>query len=106
MLQMDILEKLNQLMEDRGWTAYRLAKNSGLSESTIANIVRRNTVPSFPTLEAICSGLGKTLSQFFAEDEMVELTPDLKELFDAWRTLSPSQKTAALQMIQAMSNKQ
>lgn len=92
-------------MEDRGWTAYRLAKNSGLSESTIANIVRRSTVPSFPTLEAICNGLGITLSQFFAEDEMVELTPDLKELFDAWRTLSPSQKAAALQMIQAMSNK-
>lgn len=102
---MDILGKLDQLMEDRGWTAYRLAKNSELSESTIANIVRRGTVPSFPTLEAICNGLGITLSQFFAEDEMVELTPDLKELFDAWHTLSPFQKTAALQMIQAMSNK-
>ncbi len=103
---MDILEKINQLMEDRGWTAYRLAKNSGLSESTIANIIRRNTMPSFPTLEAICNGFGITLSQFFAEDEMVELTPDLKDLFNAWRSLSPTQKTAALQMIRAMSNRQ
>jgi hypothetical protein len=42
------------------------------------------------------------MSQFFAEGEMVEMSPELKELFDAWVDLTPDQKTAALQMIKAM----
>ena len=78
---MDTHERLRQLLKERGWTEYRLSKNCGLSESTIANIFRRNTVPSIATLETICDGFGITMSQFFAEDEMVELSPDLKELF-------------------------
>ena len=77
---MDVLERLRRLLDERGWTEYRLAKNSGLSESTIANIFKRNTIPSLPTLEAICKGLGITLSQFFADGEMVEVTPELKGL--------------------------
>ena len=78
---MDTHERLRQLLNERGWTEYRLAKNCGLSESTIANIYRRNTVPSLATLEAICKGFGITMAQFFAEGEMVEISPELKELF-------------------------
>jgi transcriptional regulator with XRE-family HTH domain len=99
---MDIHERLNELINRHGWTRYELAKRCGLSESTIANIFKRNTVPSIATLEAICSGFGITMSQFFAEGEMVEMSPELKELFDAWVDLTPDQKAAALQMIKAM----
>ena len=97
--------KLRQLMDERGWTAYRLAKESGLSESTLANIFKRNTVPSISTLESVCSAFGISLAQFFAESEMVELTPELKELFDNWVSLTPEQKQAALYMIRAMNAK-
>lgn len=100
---MDIHEKLKLLLKERGWTEYRLAKESGLSESTIANIFRRNATPSFTTLESICAGFGITLSQFFAENDMVELSPDLKRLFDGWMPLSPEQKNAVLQMVEAFS---
>ncbi len=99
---MDTHKRLRQLLAARGWTEYRLAKNCGLSESTIANIYRRNSVPSVATLEAICKGFGITMSQFFAEGEMVELTPELKELFDNWVNLTPEQKIAANQMLRAM----
>lgn len=99
---MDIHSKLRDLMDARGWTEYRLSKECGLSESTLANIFKRNTTPSIPTLECICSGFGITLSQFFAEGDMVELTPELAELFDSWVALSPEQKSAANQMLRAM----
>ena len=102
---MDTHSRLRQLMADRGWTAYRLSKESGLSESTLANIFKRNTVPSITTLEAICSAFGISLAQFFAESEMVELTPELKTLFENWVSLTADQKQAALQMIQAMNTK-
>lgn len=98
---MDIHNRLKKLLEERGWTEYRLSKKCGLSESTLANIFKRNTVPSLSTLEAICSGFGITLSQFFAEGDMVELTPELKEIFDNWVNLTVAQKQAVLQMIKS-----
>lgn len=102
---MNTHDRLRKLMKEREWTEYRLSKECGLSESTLANIFRRNTVPSITTLETICDAFGITLSQFFAEGEMVELTPDLKVLFENWVSLIADQKEAALHMIQALNNK-
>lgn len=98
---MDVHERLQQLMSQKGWTEYRLAKESGLSESTITNVFKRNANPSIPTLEAICSGFGITISQFFTEEGSVELTPELKELFDSWVFLTKEQKQAVLQIVRA-----
>lgn len=102
---MNTHDRLRKLMKEREWTEYRLSKECGLSESTLANIFRRNTVPSITTLETICDAFGITLSQFFAEGEMVELTPELKVLFENWVSLTPDQKEAALHMIQALNNR-
>lgn len=99
---MDVNERIRVLMNERGWTPYRLAKESGLSDGTVGNIFRRNTVPSMATLEAICRGLKITLSQFFAEGDMVELTPELKALFDDWVNLTAEQKDAVRHMIKTM----
>lgn len=101
---MDTHERLRQLLNERGWSEYKLAKRCGLSESTVANIFRRNTVPSIATLGTICSGFGITMSQFFAEGDMIEITPELKELFENWVNLTPEQKKAANQMLKAMNN--
>ncbi len=101
---MDTPARLRQLLQERGWTEYKLSKECGLAQSTIGNIFRRNTVPSVATLETICRGFGITLSQFFADSDMVELTPELQELFDLWIYLTPSQKTAVVQMLKAMSH--
>ena len=99
---MNIHSKLEQLLTERGWSRYRLSKESGLSEETLTNIFTRGTCPSIPTLQAICNGLKITLSQFFAENEMIEATPELKELFDEWVFLTPAQKSTVLQVMKTM----
>ncbi len=101
---MNVLERLRQLMAARNWTRYRLAKESGLSESTIANIFSRNAIPSVDTLDKICQAFGITISQFFVDGDIVELTPELKELFDNWRTLTVEQKNAVLVMLRAFNH--
>jgi len=35
---------------------------------------------------------------------MIEITPELKELFENWVNLTPEQKKAANQMLKAMNN--
>jgi len=72
---MDTIGKLRKMIEDRGWSTYRFSKECGLPEATIGNVFRRNTVPTIGTLEIMCQGLGITLSQFFCEGEMIEVTP-------------------------------
>ena len=99
---MDAKARIRELMAERKWSEYRLAIASGLSQSTVANIVNRNTTPSIATLESICAGFGITLAQFFAEGDMVELTEEQKEMFAAWSSLSKDQKDVLRQLILVM----
>ena len=79
---MDVIKRIDNLMKEREWSDYKLAAESGLSSSTIANIHRRNTVPSIPALEAICSAFGITLAQFFSDNNFtVQLNRDQLDLF-------------------------
>ena len=103
---MNLNLKLQNMMKERGWSSYRLAKESHLSESTIINLFRRNTLPTIPTLEAICGAFGITLSHFFAESEMIELTPELKSVFENWVSLTVEQKHAVQLLLQSMNNVQ
>lgn len=101
---MDAKQRIRELMAQRQWSEYRLAIAPGLSQSTIANIFSRNTTPSIATLESICSAFGITLAQFFSDGEMVELTPEQREMFSAWSSLSTHQKEALSHLIQVMKN--
>ena len=98
---MDTLERIQQLLSAQGWTKYRLAKESGLAQSTIINIFNHNTVPSVITLEAICKAFGITLAQFFAEDEMIELSNDLREFIREWKLLTAKQKDLVMSIMKS-----
>lgn len=96
---MDIRQRLVELQKQYGWSDYKIAKEAGLSANTVSNIYKRGNTPSLVTLEALCKAFGITMSQFFAEGNMVEITPELRELFDKWITLTPEQKTALWSII-------
>ena len=101
---MDAKVRIRQLMKQRNISEYRLAKDSGLSQSTISNIFVRNTAPTIPTVEAICKGLDISLAQFFYDEkaeEPVYLTKEQKALFECWMTLTPEQKAAIFTLIQS-----
>ncbi len=99
---MNARTRLLQLLQERSWTENRLSQECGLPQSAIGSILSQEAEPSVTTLEAICKGFGISLAQFFSEKEIVELTPDLKELFDNWTCLSARQKSAVLQMLRVV----
>ena len=70
---MTIQEKLNEQLQLRGWSAYTLAKRSGLAEMTVYHILKRNTSPSLPTLMALCKGLGMTVGELLEEETEEEM---------------------------------
>ena len=100
---MDVIKRIDILMKERNWSDYKLSAESGLSSSTIANIHRRNTVPSISTLESICSAFGITLAQFFTEDSnTVQLNTEQQDLFNQWIALTDNQKDLIYQLIKEM----
>ena len=99
---MDTQKRIRELMEERNWTDYRLAKEANLSHSTVTNMFNRNNAPTLPTLEAVCRAFGITLAQFFAEGEEVQLTKEQQKLFSKWRTLTDRQKQILLELMDAI----
>ena len=93
MKKMEVLEKIERLRIEKGWSINYLAMESGLTQSTLNNLYSRNTEPKISTLRAICGAFGITLSDFFKEEE----TED--ELLRRVKTLSQDNKKALLQII-------
>lgn len=103
---MDVWARLHELQELHGWSSYRIAQEAGLAANTVANIYKRNTLPSLTTLEALCKAFNITLSQFFCtNEEMAELTPELRELLTHWSVLSPGQKETVWLVIKSYGKK-
>lgn len=90
---MDVQERIKLLMESKGWSEYRLAKEAELPQSTISHLFKRNNAPTYPTIEAICGAFGITMAQFFADEgEAVVLTPEQREFLILWGALSDEQR--------------
>ena len=99
---MNAQNRIKDMMEARGWTEYRLAKESGLSHSTVTNMFKRNNAPTLPTLEAVCVAFGITLAQFFAEGNPLELTDEQQTLYAKWSSLTEKQRNLLLELMDTM----
>ena len=101
--------RIRQLMVERGWTIYRLAQESGLSQTTISNIFKRNNQPSLPTVNAICDACGITLAQFFTENDTANALffderseRELEEMMGVHRMTIHNRKIRILQKLKKM----
>lgn len=94
--------RIRQLMAERGWTIYRLAQESGLSQTTISNIFKRNNQPSLPTVNAICDACGITLAQFFTENDTANSPNAKSELDNSVAALKEDQREALAAFIKTI----
>lgn len=101
-----VIDRIESLCEKRQMSRYRLSQKTGLAQSSISNLLNRKSIPTIPTLEKICEGLGITLSQFFAGDgETPDLTEEQKELLSAWDDLTEEKKNLVKAYMQGISKK-
>ncbi|MBB5264162.1 transcriptional regulator with XRE-family HTH domain [Catenibacillus scindens] len=63
---MNVVECIEMLRNEKNMSWYKLAQKSGISQSTLSNLINRGNSPSIDTLGKICNGLGISLSEFFA----------------------------------------
>ena len=63
----EILKKIETYMKLRNWSIYKLAKEADIPYSSLNSMFLKNTQPTIPTLEKICSGLNISMSDFFSD---------------------------------------
>lgn len=99
-----VLKKVTQLREERNWSLYRLAKEAGISYSTLSNTFHRNNVPSVSTLMRICEGFGITLSEFFDEGGIMpkQLTVSDQQLLSDFHRLPRNDKSLVTAYMQGL----
>ena len=96
---MTVLQKIDQLRLEKGWSINYLAVEAMLTQSTLNNLYSRKAEPKVSTLRAICSAFGISLSEFFRQcDEETESTLD-GELKSKIATMSDEQKRALLTLL-------
>lgn len=98
----DVIARLQFLLAERGWTRYRLAKESGIPHSTLTNLWRRANTPTIATLEDICHALGITMAEFFTlpGNDAPALSAEQRTLLARWSRLTAEQRASFLQLMQ------
>lgn len=97
---MDIINRIEKLKKQRGWSDYKLSLESGIAQSTLATMKQRKTPLKVDALQSICDAFGITLAQFFLEDEKVEiLSEQERKLVENFRKLSSKKQIALLSLL-------
>lgn len=66
---MDIADKIIFWRKKRGYSTNKLAKKAYIAQSTLREIERKNTSPSWDTIEKLCTALQITTAQLIAANE-------------------------------------
>ena len=96
---MDVVKRIKDLIDERGWTIYQLTVEADIGQSTLSNMFSRGTMPSVATLLKICDALGISVSQFFDDVSEKDVTLREKELLKHFRKLPKSKQEHLIGLI-------
>lgn len=99
--------RIIEVMELKGLTKYALSKISGISQTTLGDILGGKKVsPKVDTLERIAEALEVPVTSFFTEDnsqviedEFKKLSDENKMFFSKYENLSPKAKKQMYQIL-------
>ena len=102
----DIISRIDELRVKRGMSKADLAKQIGVTPTTISNWSRLDSLPALSVIERVCEVTGVTVEQFFHGIGGVADKSSDSVFIDEWRTLSKSERNAVETVIDAFIYKQ
>lgn len=97
------LERIEELLKERKWTRYRLAKEMNDNPTSINNMFHRPSTPGVPMLRRICGAFGITMAEFYRTDGAVTvLTPQQTELMEYFTRLDSAGRDRAIAFIKGL----
>ena len=98
-----IAKKIDDLRVLKGFSFWELAAKSGISHSTLSEIIQCKTIPNILTLNFICTALEISLSDFFNQNEEVLMLRGKESiLIKIYRELSPMSQDTLLKVVKCM----
>ena len=74
-----VRKRILELCSERNMTVNKLATISGITQSTLSNIMSgRNNSTTVSTIQKLCDGLGITIDTFFNCDIFRHIEPEVK----------------------------
>ena len=74
-----VRQRIIQLCEERDISINKLSSISGVTQSTVNNIVSgRNNSATVSTIKKLCDGLGITIDEFFHSELFADLEQEIK----------------------------
>lgn len=92
-------------MEERKWSAYRLAKESGVPESTVRTALAGETEPTLRTVEALCRGLRVPTAILLSDEPAPQLSEEESVLLFRWNCLRKDDRELVQSLIQSLAEK-
>ena len=94
----DVVERINELMRIKGWTAYELSNQTGISTNAIYDWNKTGATPTMQNIIKVCEAMDITLGFFFCGGDY-KYTDDEKRLLNKWVALSEEQRKEVTDLI-------
>ena len=103
---MEIGERLRQYRKAKGFSIYKLSKETDISQNHICGIENGKRQPTVETLKRLVTPMGITFAELFNENEQVSfLTPDERELVENYRSMPKESAELLYALSNTLSNK-
>ena len=98
-----IPKRVKELCSKHKVSKYRLAQLTDMSQTALGNIIKKESIPTIPTLERICDAFGISLAQFFAGDGMrPDLTDEQEEILETWDNLNADERRILMNFMRSL----
>lgn len=95
----DVVKRIDELCQGRGWSYYELSLRAGLSVNAMYNWKSKGSVPTIPIIEKICEAMEISIADFFMGVDNEDLDTDEKIIMNEWINLSETEKQTILHII-------
>ena len=96
----DLVKRIKELMDKKGWTSYELSAQTGISTNAIYDWFKIGATPSLTNVVKICEAMDISLEQFFCGEQLYSPSDEERQILDQWFRLSDLERNTVLQLIE------
>ncbi len=95
----NVTERIGELMVLKGWTAYELSNQTGISTNAIYDWFKVGAMPTLQNIIKICEAMEISLEQFFCGGDY-KYTDEENEILKEWVGLSDLERATLMNLIE------
>ena len=95
----NVTERIGELMVLKGWTAYELSNQTGISTNAIYDWFKVGAMPTLQNIIKICEAMEISLEQFFCGGDY-KYTYEENEILKEWVVLSDLERATLMNLIE------